>query len=196
MPIEIAPPQEVEEYQDEDRPEVRGPWKPETLADVDWALSRLADCEAEKNEINRQASAAIQAAAEAIARRAEKLYRQSNRGIAYFTMVLAIWAEGNPDKIKQGQKKSRSFIHGSIGTRKKGGKLTVIDRDALVAWVRMKPPEDGLFRVKVEPEMKEIQKLYTTQGEVPPGCDVDPERDEIEIKAEQLTKAIQPAVKE
>jgi phage host-nuclease inhibitor protein Gam len=188
MPIELVQTREVEEYQDEQDPEVKGPWQITDLGGVDWALSRLGECEQETEEINAQRVAAIAA----IEARVEKLQLRAARGAAFFRTKLAIWAENNPDAIRQGKKKSRTFLHGSVGTRKKGGRLVVTDHDALVAWVREQPPEKGLFRIKVEPEMKEIQKLYAFGGEVPPGTDFDPERDEIEIKAEQLTKAIQP----
>ena len=192
MSIELAQPLETDEYQDDQDPEVRESWSVTDLGSADWALSRVAECEAESEEIEAQRVAAVAA----IEARAETLKNRSARGAAFFRMKLAIWAEKNPDMIRQGKKKSRAFLHGSIGTRKKGGKLVVVDRDALVAWIREQPPEKGLFRIKVEPEMAEIQKLYALGGEVPPGTDVDPEREELEIKPQLLTKAIQPAVKE
>ena len=192
MSIELAQPLETDEYQDDQDPEVRGSWSITDLGSADWALSRLGECEAESAEIEAQRVAAVAA----IEARAEKLKNRSARGAAFFRMRLAIWAEKNPDMIRQGKKKSRAFLHGSIGTRKKGGLLKVIDKIALEAWLREQPPERGLFRLEVKPEMKEIQKLFATQGEIPPGCNVDPEREELEIKPELLTKAIQPAVKE
>jgi hypothetical protein len=190
MPIEIS--EVPEDYVDDQDPEVRGPWEITSLGSVDWALSRLGECEAEAEEIDAQKVAAFAT----ITARVDKLKLRAARGSAFFRMKLAIWAEKNPDMIRQGKKKSRTFLHGSIGTRKKGGRLKVIDSVALEAWLKEQPPERGLFRFKIEPEMKEIQKLYSENGECPPGCTEDPEREEIEIKAEQLTKAIQPAVKE
>jgi phage host-nuclease inhibitor protein Gam len=193
MAIELlAQPEDLVDYQDEIDPEVRGPWKVENVQSADWALSRLGECEREAAEIVAQA----QAAHEAIDRRAERLTLRAQRGAAFFTMRLLQWADKNPTEIHRGKKKSRDFLHGVIGTRKKGGRLVVTDKDALTAWVREQPPERGFFRVKVEPEMKTLQDEYQKNGIVPPGMEVEPEREELYVKAIPETEAIKPVVEE
>jgi phage host-nuclease inhibitor protein Gam len=174
------------EYIDEESPDVRGPWKIQDSGSVDWALRRKAECEQEIAEVRAQGNAAIAA----IEGRVSVLTQKAERGIQFFEVKLLEWAEANRDKLGQGKKKSRDFVHGRIGTRSKGGKLVVTDKTALETWLRSQPPERGLCRIKVEANMKAVQDLFATHGEIPPGCDVDPERDEIYIQAEAVTKAI------
>jgi phage host-nuclease inhibitor protein Gam len=190
--VDAVSQQDFADYQDESDPEVRGPWKVETVQDADWALSRLGECEREAAEIALQA----QAAHEAIDLRAKRLTWKAQCGAAFFTMRLLQWAYENLTEIHRGKKKSRDFLHGVIGTRKKGGHLVVKDKDALNAWVREQPPERGFFRVKVEPEMKALQDEYRKNGVVPPGMDVEPERDELYVKAIPETEAIKPVNEE
>jgi phage host-nuclease inhibitor protein Gam len=177
---------DIELYQDEENPGVRETWSIQDLGSVDWALRRKAECTREAVEIELQARAAI----EAIKRRAEALMCKALRASDFFEMKLQEWAEHHRDQLGQGKKKSRDFVHGRIGTRSKGGKLVVTDKTALETWLRSQPPERGLCRIKVEANMKAVQDLFKAQGEIPPGCDVDPERDEIYIQAEAVTKAI------
>ena len=67
---------------------------------------------------------------------------------------------------------------------------TVTDKDALAAWLAAQPVESGLYRVKVEQEMRELQRLCSETGEVPPGTDYVPERDEFYVKANSPETAI------
>ena len=171
---------EIENYEDEERPDVRGLWTPATIADVDWALSRLARCEEEVAQVDAQEAAAIAA----IQTRAEQLRKQARVGVAYFELRLVGWAEQHKDEIVRGRAKSRGFIYGRVGFRAAGGRLKVVDKDALELWLLAQPPEKGLYRMKVEPEMRALQALCKAAGEIPPGCDYEPEREDLHIKAE------------
>jgi phage host-nuclease inhibitor protein Gam len=159
---------------------VRGPWLPETLADVDWALRRMAECQAEKDAIDLQEEAAIAA----IKARAAVLTTKALRSAAFFEARLLAWADSHRDELGAGKKKSRDFVHGRVGTRHTGGKLVVTDKKALEAWLLAQPIERGLYRYKVEAEMRALQDLFARTGEVPPGTDVSPESDELYVKAE------------
>lgn len=174
------------EYVDEENPEVRGHWKIQDSGSVDWALRRKAECEQEIAEVRAQGDAAIAA----IQDRVSMLTQKAERGIQFFEMKLLEWAEAHRNKLGQGKKKSRDFVHGRIGTRSRGGRLVVTDKTALETWLRSQPPERGLYRLKVEANMLAVQDLFATHGEIPPGCNVDPERDEIYIQAKAVTKAI------
>lgn len=176
----LAPlPPELASYQDEEAPEVGGAWKVANIQDADWALSRLAQCAEEVEAIDRQLEAAI---AKATAR-AEKLKAQARRGVSFFEFRLAEWAETHRGEIVRGRKKSRAFLHGTIGFRAAGGRLKVQDKDALEAWLLAQPIEKGLYRMKVEAEMKALQEHFKATGEIPPGCEYDPEREDLQVKA-------------
>jgi phage host-nuclease inhibitor protein Gam len=171
---------DVLDYVDEENPEVRGPWKIQNLTSVDWALRRLGECEAEVSAIKAQAAAAIAA----IDHRAGVLIQKAQGGAAFFGFKILQWAEHHPEEIHRGKTKHRAFIHGRVGTKKKGGLLKVTDKEALVTWLRSQDPGLGFWRVKIEPEMKDLQDEYKKNGVVPPGMEVEEERDEIYVEAE------------
>jgi phage host-nuclease inhibitor protein Gam len=172
-------PEGIEGYEDEQEPSVRGPWQIETLSDADWAFSRVAECEAEAAEIERQAEATIRR----VRARAAELTAKAERGAGFFRFKLLEYAEAHRADILHGKKKSRDFLHGRIGWRKAGGGLAVTDKEALGAWLRAQPIESGLYRVKVEPEMAAIQAVFRARGEIPPGCEPKPETETIHIEA-------------
>jgi phage host-nuclease inhibitor protein Gam len=179
-PARDAVPAELADYADDHDPEVRGAWSIETLGSADWALSRLAECEAESREILAQAAEAKRR----IDERANHVRLKAERGIAFFKFKLLGFAETHRAlMLGTGSKKSRDFIHGRIGWRTKAERLVVKDEAALLEWLAAQPIESGLYRLKIEPEMKALQHLFK-QGEVPPGMEVEPSQESITITAE------------
>jgi phage host-nuclease inhibitor protein Gam len=179
-------PEPIATYEDASDPEVRGGWQIETAASVDWALQRLAECEAEAEAVDAQADAAI---ARINARR-DELKARAARGAGFFRFKLTEYAVGHRSALLTGKKKSRDFVHGRLGFRQKGGRLEVRDRDALLAWLAEQPVEDGLYRMKLEPEMKAIQARFKSANEVPPGCEYTPEYEDVVIEAEAPEAAL------
>jgi phage host-nuclease inhibitor protein Gam len=178
--------QPPELYEDESDPTVTTSWEITTTTSADWALQRKAECDAEAEDIDRQAEAAIQR----IRERATALKTKAWRGSRYFEFKLEQWAERNRDAIVKGKAKSRAFVHGLIGWRKVGGKLAVKDAAALAAWLATQPAESGLYRVKLEPEMRALQARFKETGEVFPGCEYEPEDDRFYVKAEAPETAL------
>jgi phage host-nuclease inhibitor protein Gam len=171
---------EIEAYEDDANPEVRGlAWRIPDLAAADWALRRLAECEEEAAEVDRQAAAAI----EAIRARAEELKTRSERGASYFRFQLTLFAETHRADLLTGKKKSRDFVHGRLGFRSSPERLKVADKDALEAWLAVQPVEHGLYRVKLEPEMRVLNDGLKCDGFIPPGCEVEPSRESVTIEA-------------
>jgi phage host-nuclease inhibitor protein Gam len=171
---------EIEAYEDDSNPEVRGlAWRIPDLAAADWALRRLAECEEEAAEVDRQAAAAI----EAIRARAEELKTRSERGASYFRFQLTLFAETKRADLLAGKKKSRDFVHGRLGFRSSPERLRVADPEALEGWLLAQPVEAGLYRMKIAPEMRALNDLLKTSGEVPPGCEVEASRETITIEA-------------
>jgi phage host-nuclease inhibitor protein Gam len=167
-------------YEDDNDPTVKGAWQITTTTSADWAIQRKAECDAEAEEIDRQAEAAIAR----IRARADALKAKAARGAAYFTYKLAEWAERNRETLLHGKKKSRDFIAGTIGWRKAGGRLKVNDKDALLAWLVTQPIESGLYRMAVEPEMRALQESAKRDGPIPPGCIWEPESETFYVKTE------------
>lgn len=183
---ELTMPADLVGYEDENDPTVKGGWQITSLASADWCLSRLAECDAEAEEIERQAQAAI----DRIRHRADSLKARSARGVAYFTYKLAEWAERHRGEILKGKAKSRPFVHGLIGWRKVGGRLVVKDKEALAAWLATQPPESCLYRLKYEPEMDAIQTAFKADGVIPPGMEHESEDDRFYVKSEAPEKAL------
>lgn len=163
-----------------DRLATEGAWRPETIRDVEWCLECVAESEAEVAAIEAQL-ADVKLRAEA---RAERLMENAKRRAVYFEGRAAEFAEANREDFLVGKKKSRDFLSGRIGWRKKGGKLKVEDKDALAAWLTTQDAK--FYRVKVEPEMSELQAHAKATGEVPPGTAWEEEHDEIYIEAVPL----------
>lgn len=167
----------ADDYVDDERPEVQGRWAIENLDAADWALRRLADLQREKAENEAIARRRI----EEIQMRLATLNKRAERGIAYFEAKLTEWAKANRAELIPGKKKTRDLPSGSISFRKKGGGLVVVDEAALLKWAEEQGLEKGLVRIKVEPALSEIKKQLG-EGEVPPGMDVEPEREEVVVK--------------
>ncbi len=170
----------IEAYQDEQDEGVQGlAWRVTDLSTADWALRRVAECEAEAAEVDRQAEAAI---AQIEARRAE-LKTKAARGSDYFRFQLTRFAEEQRDSLLTGKKKSRDLIHGRIQFRASPERLKVVDPKALSEWLAVQPVEQGLYRVKIEPEMRALNDGLKCDGFIPPGCECEPSRESITITA-------------
>jgi phage host-nuclease inhibitor protein Gam len=167
------------QYQDDSDPNVRDGWSINSLSSADWALSRVSDLEAELAENNAVAEEAIAR----IQSRADKLNERVQKGITFFRSALAAYAYAHRDELlKGGKKKSRALLHGSLGWKKAGGDLKVQDREALLAWARTQPVEKAFLRIKEEPAVDEVKRHFKASGEIPPGCDVEPEREDFVVK--------------
>lgn len=154
-------------------------WKITDLGAADWALSRLAECQAEAAAIDAQAEAAIAR----IRQRADALKMKAAKGESFFRFKLAEYAERERSSLLTGKKKSRELLHGKIGWRAKAERLEVVDKDALTAWLAAQPVESGLYRMTLAPEMRAIQDAYKRDGIVPPGMDVKPAEEILTIEA-------------
>lgn len=180
-------PAEIAEYEDDSNPEVKGlAFRVETLQTADWCLRRIAECEAESAEVDRQAAEAIAA----IGKRAADLKEKAERGAAYFRFQVARFAEEQRDSLLKGKKKSVDCIHGRIQFRSSPERLKVVDKDALADWLASQPVEAGLYRVKLEPEMRALQDQFKSTGEVPPGTEVEVSRESITITAQAPEAAL------
>jgi len=168
-------------YVDEHEPAVTDQWSIGDLSAADWALSRICDLEreiAENNELAEEAIAKIKM-------RTDLLNERAQRGVAFFKGRLATFAQTHRELLLGGgKKKSRSLLHGSIGFRKTGGSLEVLDKSELLEWARFQPAEFGFVRIKEEPAVDEIKKRFKLTGEVPPGTHLAEEREEVVVKAE------------
>lgn len=164
MPEDIEP-----EYIDAEDPEVRtgGTWMVTNPTSLDWALSRLADLERQVADI-----AAQEADAHArITVRAEKLRAKAACGVAFFSSHIQRYAHSNrPALLGGGKKKSRELLSGVVGWRAMQGKLVVEDKKALEKWLMQQPPESGLYRTDVKPNMEALKALHAEKGTIPPGC--------------------------
>lgn len=177
--LQMLPPSPVDGYQDEERPEVAGPWRIESVEQADWALFRLGELERQMQENTLAAEVRI---AELRARLAY-INAQAQRGADFFRWKLQQYAlEAREELLGGGKKKTRDLPSGSISFRSKGGGLQVVDRDALLAWAVEQPVELGLYRVKQEPALDEVKRHFKKTGELPPGTDLEPEREEVVVK--------------
>jgi phage host-nuclease inhibitor protein Gam len=171
-------PAEIATYTDDTEPTVRGPWTVQTIGDADWAMQRLAECEEEIAELDRQA----EAAQALIAHRLETLKERAARGSAFFRYKLTEWAESHQGELLHGKKRSRDLLHGRVAWRSRAERLVVTDREALAAWLAAQPVESGLYRIRVEPEIKALQELFRAHGDIPPGMDLEPASESLHIE--------------
>lgn len=169
------------EWVDDEDPNVSSAlaWRPQNDRDLDWCLARIAELTAQVESIEAQAAATI----ERVEKRKAELIGKVQRGIGFFTFHAVSYGEAHKRELLTGKKKSRDFIHGRLAWRKRGGKLRVEDKAALVAWLETQPPESGLYRIKVEPEMAALQAAFKADGVIPPGCTFEPEEDVLHVES-------------
>lgn len=169
----------AEPYQDDIEEDIGQDWRVKDLVDADWALRRLGELEKEVADNKRIEAADILR----VKARTAKLNATAARGVAFFESHLRAYADAHrAELLGSGKKKSRSLQHGSIGWRKTGGKLKVVDAEALLDWARGQPVEENLVRTKEEPAIDEIKRFMKNTGELPPGAELEPEGEEIHLK--------------
>ncbi len=71
-----------------------------------------------------------------------------------------------------------------------GGRLEIVDREALVQWLATQKPEAGVYRTKIEPDMKGLQAHFKATGEIPPGMEHVDEHEVIKIEPANLDAGI------
>jgi hypothetical protein len=155
-----------------------GPWMPKTIRDVEWTLARISEAEEDMAEVGAQLDAAITT----LKQRGALLTEKAERRAAWFRSLAETWAREHRSEVVRGKAKSREMLSGSIGFRAKAEKLVVVDKEKLAAWLEAQPIESGLYRVKFEPVMAELQALLKSTGEMPPGTDLEPATETIQIK--------------
>lgn len=160
-----------ESYVDDEEPAVSAPWTVQSLEDADWALKRIGDLEREVAENER----VYQSALLRLKLRHGVLTERADRGIAFFTAKLEAYAAEHRAELIKGKKKSRTLLHGSLGFRKSGGGLEVLDKEALLGWCRQQPVESEVLRITEAPAIAAVQKHFKDTGEVPPGTELKPE---------------------
>lgn len=154
-------------------------WTIQTIEDVDWALSRIADLERQKKEN----AAIVEHRISVLKVRLETLNERLDTSQRYFREKVLTWAMNNRKALLgTGKKKSRDLPHGRIAWRTRPARLEVIEAEKLLAWARDQPMETGVLRITEAPAMTEIQKHFRTTGEVPPGTDVRPESEELSVE--------------
>lgn len=155
-------------------------WGITDLESMDWALARICDMEREMEENEMLAKASIGR----IELKTEILNERAQKAVDFFRSRVASYAqEHRAELVGGGKKKSRTLLHGFVGWRKGGGNLEVKDKEALLEWARAQPIETNFLRVKEEPAIDEIKRAFGQTGEIPPGCDVTPQVEELTIKA-------------
>jgi phage host-nuclease inhibitor protein Gam len=174
------------EYTDDEDPEVRTGWEITTKSTADWALSRAATAKARIADIEAQRDDHIRRTNE----RADKLIEAERRTVGFMEAHLGKWATENRDALLQGStKKSLAFVHGTIGWRKREGRLVVVDEQLLGTWLR-EQDDVSLFRIKIEPEMKNLQQNFKANGVIPPGCEYVATQEKIYIEPVNLTSTL------
>jgi phage host-nuclease inhibitor protein Gam len=161
-------------YEDATDPAVRDGWAIQDIGSLEWAMSRIADLQEEQaeNEV------ALAEAHKRLDARAAQLQANVNKGLFFFRAEVLRYMEAHKaELLKGGRRKSRSMLHGIIGWRSAGGRLKVTDKDALATWLMQQPVELGLARIKVEPEMRALQDYCRSANIIPPGTELEPERE-------------------
>lgn len=155
-----------------------------SLEDADYVLELISDLRRQVAENGRVEAAGIAR----LKARTELLNAPLERRAAHLESELRAWAEANRPALLSGKAKSRKLHHGSIGWRRSGGGLSVIDPAALLAWAKAHRTSGTivLVRTKEEPGMAEIKKLCAATGEIPDGTEPLPERDEFFCKVDEF----------
>lgn len=180
--VELVPP-----YVDEGEDRASLGWAPESLADLDWALMRV-------GELEEQVQANEEVAAERhkeIDRRTIRMNEKANADIRYFRDVITQYATSHRAQLLgSGKRKSRELQHGRVGWKTRPACLKTSDSKALLAWAQSQPVELGLVRIKEEPCLEEIKRHAERSKTVPPGMEMEPETETLQVHAEVLLKGV------
>lgn len=175
----MEPQQTSEEYVDSEESDVRVGWRPQSLDAADWCLKRLGELNAEIAENQSIVAGHVSK----LKLRLDALNSTAVRGVAFFESRLREFAEANKEELlKGGKKKSRALPHGTLGWKKTSGGLEVKELESYLEWARNQPMELEVLRIKEEPAMAGLQKLFKETGELPPGCEMKEEKDEVVVK--------------
>lgn len=133
------------------------------LARIMRAYAELADAEARLETYYKRAKAAMQQRRDALD------FRRYQEARALTAKLI-----GN------GKRKSIETPFGRVGFRTHPERLVVVDEDALItAWMGDNVPLPVVKLVQQQkPVMAELQKLFKETGEIPPGCAIQPAREE------------------
>jgi phage host-nuclease inhibitor protein Gam len=167
-------------------------WSIPDLATLEWALERLSAVKAqirENDELTKQALERFQL-------RVESLKRAPLAQAEFLETAILAYATGHrAELLKGGKKKSREFPGGTVGWRKGGGRLQVLDEAKALEWAKQQPLELGLYHVEVKLSKSGLSEYFKTSGEVPPGCDVDEETETAYVKPAELVLDVGPMPK-
>jgi phage host-nuclease inhibitor protein Gam len=155
-------------------------WRISSLSELEWALERLADAQAEQatnEELKRQALARFE-------HHVATIQKPVKARSEFFEAAIIEYANAHRAELVTGKKKSRTFPGGTVGWRESGGGLTVVDEAACLAWAkRQDAPE--LLRVKEEVVKAALKAHMTLTGEIPDGCELVAKEDAPYVKATQ-----------
>ena len=156
-------------------------WQARSIADAEWAGEELGASLEEIRQVDAQlADLIVRATA-----RADLIKSKAQKRVAFFTAALTAFAEQNRDTLLIGKKKSRELVSVTFAWRKKGGKIIVTDKPALVEWLQ-EHGDPALMRVKVEPALDAIDAMIKATGVLPPGLDLEPETESLKVTATPL----------
>lgn len=157
-------------------------WKIRSITDLNWALSRIVDCEQEIRENNQVMEEAV-----ALAKFKTALLNEAlTKSAAFFRDQAVHYAEEHKAELIKGKTKTRKLLHGSVSWKTQPAALVMTDAAALLVWAEAQPVELEYVRVKRTPAWDAIKKAFskTETGEIPPGTDLSPEVETLTIKTE------------
>jgi phage host-nuclease inhibitor protein Gam len=161
-------------------------WSVKDKSDAEFALRCIAEADADIADVR----AAAEAARAQIAAREASLVAKAERRADFMRWQIARYAEANRSSLLRGKRKTAEFLHGALKWRSKPERLEVVDKDALAAWLATQPPERCLYRIEFKPEMRALQELLRTTGEVPPGTEAKPAEETLTVEAVAPERAL------
>ena len=153
-------------------------WQIDSVETLDWALEQLATARRQIAEARRLHEAAM-ARLEARLRAATATHQRSAE---YFEASARAYAEEHRGELLTGKAKSRALPNGTIGWRRTGGGLRVVDEEAAMTWALS--TDSRFVRTRQELNKAEVNALFKSTGEVIPGCDVEEARDTCYVKVD------------
>lgn len=172
---------EIAVVDDEEDIAVPEHWQVTDLGGLEWCLEKLSAAAAqiaENEALGKQAIARLKVAIDKIALRVESINRPLASRATFFESKAKNYAMEHKDEFVQGKKKSRSFPAGSVGFRKSGGNLVLLDPAKAIAWAKRQPNALDLYAVEEKPILAALKAHCKATGEVPEGCELEPEIDE------------------
>lgn len=135
---------------------------------VEWALRKLGSWDAEHARVKAHSESILKR----IATERESFLNRFQADIEAFAKA----------KVEGGKRRSYETVYGTLAFRKVPPTLSVVDKDAALAWAKEHDPTSVMETLNVKSYSERAKLDLQQNGEILPGMELKPERESFSIR--------------